>query len=148
MTKMFKNFCGYETTVSVYPCHSSRPVLWGWCIAVFDILHIKLQPAIFPLCKRVIRFHELPTETIQCFSQYGLKIIDSLNSIEHCLNVSSTYNISTDDKGRSDKDICFDMTLSFELINDKFHHFVWQYVYILYNATRILFGLKHYISIF
>ena len=49
------------------------------------LMSIKLQPAIFPLYKRVIRFHELPAETIQCFSQYGLYIIDSLNSIEHCL---------------------------------------------------------------
>ena len=55
-----------------------------------SVKSVKLQPAIFPLCKRIIRFHELPAETIQCFSQYGLYIIDSLNSIEHCVKESST----------------------------------------------------------
>ena len=29
----------------------------------------KLQPAIFPLSKHVIRFHELPAETMQCILQ-------------------------------------------------------------------------------
>ena len=26
---------------------------------------VKLQPTIFPLCKHIIRFHELPAETVQ-----------------------------------------------------------------------------------
>ena len=57
---------------------------------LFILKYFKLQPAIFPLCNRVIRFHELPAETIQCFSQYGLYIIDSLHSIEHCLKEPSS----------------------------------------------------------
>ena len=67
--------------------------------------------------------------------------ISSIRSIQLNIVINSQAhdNISNDDKGRSDKYICFDMTLSFQLINDNFHHFVLQYV---------LFGLKHYISIF
>ena len=33
------------------------------------ILHVKLQPAIFPLSQHVIRFHELPVDTTQRFLQ-------------------------------------------------------------------------------
>ena len=36
---------------------------------------IKLQPAIFPLSKHVIRFHELPAEAMQCILQWAF-IVD------------------------------------------------------------------------
>ena len=34
---------------------------------MYTVFTIKLQPAIFP--QHVIRFHELPTDTMQCFLQ-------------------------------------------------------------------------------
>ena len=47
---------------------NGRPIVCGWN---FNLLLLKLQPAIFPLSQQVIRFHELPTDTTQRFLEYG-----------------------------------------------------------------------------
>ena len=36
---------------------------------VITFINVKLQPAIFPFSQHVIRFHELPADTMQRFLQ-------------------------------------------------------------------------------
>ena len=57
---------------------------------------LKLQPDIFPLSQHIIRFHELPADTTQCFYNRAVCIMHRYCIMLHRLYASNTIDILVD----------------------------------------------------